>query len=265
MSNPFTANQFVQLGRIIQNLSGPANFLPNVYQEEIKNLLAQLVACDLKIARIAAKSLEGITIPAEPLGKVSSVAAGSMQLLVRGVNQAISDEAGDVRLLPLDSGGVSERLRSLPAQLALSPIQTTLQVEAVRCLECGAYRAAMVMAWNLAFDYIRQWIFDLHLTVFNNTLTSSYTKRNGKPQYEAVSSYNDFFTKSAPAERIILDVANDGNLIGGELYDHLCQYLRYRNNYAHPNFKVITRDQTNAAIEHLIDIIHDRHFVRAPI
>lgn len=182
---------------------------------------------------------------------------------MRGVAQAIAEESNSIRLLPLDTSGVSNRLRGLPLDLQLTAIQLTLHVETVRCLECGAYRAAMVMAWNLAFDYLRQWIFDLHLQRFSDALVSSYTKKNGSPIYQPIDSYECFFRKDAPSERVILDVAKDLNLTGGEMYDHLCQYLRFRNNFAHPTLKSVSREQANAAIEHLIDIMKEPIFVRA--
>lgn len=75
MSNPVVANQFILLGRIIQNLGSPAAFVPTVYKEEIENLFQQLVTCELPVSRVSAKCLEGIPILPDAFGKVSSLAA----------------------------------------------------------------------------------------------------------------------------------------------------------------------------------------------
>jgi hypothetical protein len=138
--------------------------------------------------------------------------------------------------------------------------QTALQQEAIRCLECKAFRAAIVTGWNMAYDYIRQWAFDLHLAAFNNRLTAHYVQRNGTPQYDPIADYRDFFDSQAPGERIVLDVLQLERLIGGRLHGDLCKYLRDRNEVAHATGKSPTATQANAYIEHLIDILVGKPF-----
>lgn len=260
MSEPIIAHAYIYLGKLIQFLTDAAGPVQNEYVRRLEELSGQLTACGLNSSRSAARSIEGQTVPGDPrTGRLTRESASHYGSLMRAIDQAVGAEATGIMLLPLDVKGVSPRLRSLSTDLMLTNIQKTLYAETVRCVECGAYRSAMVMAWNLAFDRIRQWIFDKRLGDFNADLISRYTK-NGSPQYSPIADYDDFFDKGAPGERIVLDIAKAASLIGGEMYDHLCQYLRFRNNYAHPTLRTISRDQTNSAVEHLIEIMLDRTF-----
>ena len=64
------------------------------------------------------------------------------------------------------------------------------------------------MGWNLAYDCIRDWLFSNHRANFNASLVATY-QRKGQPKYEPIASYDDFFSKDAPAEREVLDTAKD--------------------------------------------------------
>ena len=125
--------------------------------------------------------------------------------------------------------------------------------EVIRCIECGAYRAAAVMGWNLAYDYMRTWILD-------NNKQSDQNKGLAKvcPGKSLITEYGDFFPRDAPSERHIIDAMfhkDAGPIIGGKLHDRLLQYLYDRNDYAHATGKAASAAKTNAYVEHLIDII----------
>jgi hypothetical protein len=66
---------------------------------------------------------------------------------------------------------VSSKLIELKCKLA-DPEQMIFLDEAITCLRAGAYRAAVVMGWNLAYDHVRRWVFKNHLPAFNAELTS---------------------------------------------------------------------------------------------
>jgi hypothetical protein len=83
--------------------------------------------------------------------------ASDLRTLIVIASETITGAAESRLTIALDTGGVSAKLRSLPQQLTnltnLNPAQTDLHAETTRCLECGAYRSAAVMGWNMAFDY----------------------------------------------------------------------------------------------------------------
>jgi hypothetical protein len=180
---------------------------------------------------------------------------------------ALLREAGKIDVLYLSVSDVSERLRGLPDTRRLSDAQEELFDETVRCLECGAYRAAAVMVWNLCYDIIRHWIHgdQERLDKFNDFLESSYRRRNRDrndigPKYSQIVDYDDFFSSKAPSERDVVDTAQSSELIGGKVADRLRECLRDRNDLAHPSDKTITSIQANALVEKLIDIVQNKPF-----
>jgi hypothetical protein len=185
-----------------------------------------------------------------------------LRSLIGTAHEQIVGAAAARLTIALNTGDVSDRLAKLPEQLArFNKVQSGLLYETQRCLETGTYRAATVMGWNMAFDYIRQWIFDNHLTDFNTVLTANYTNRKtGNPVYERIGDYSDFLKSDAPGERVILDTCNSGGKIVGNCYEDLKGYLRQRNTYAHPSEKQPTPTQVNALLEHLVDLISGAPF-----
>lgn len=162
-------------------------------------------------------------------------------------------------MVELKTTDVSDKLRALPTKLMMTPNQQHLLDESIRCIECEAYRAGAVMGWNLAYDYIRQWVFNNRLADFNGSLIILFPRRL------PIADYSDWFSKDSPSEREFLDVCShqqmtNGPIIGGELFDHLTQYLRYRNKYAHASETLPSADKTNGYLEHLIDIITNAPF-----
>jgi hypothetical protein len=168
---------------------------------------------------------------------------------------AIIAEADNRPTIALEVGVVSKRLRDFPGLLPpgkqLTDAQKELLREAIRCIECRAYRAGAVMGWNLAYDYIRRWVFSTKLADFNKGLARVC---GGSV---SITDYEDFF-EVPPTERQVVDAMADpgtGPIIGGKLRAHLVQHLDYRNKYAHASEKTASAHKTNAFIENMIDII----------
>jgi hypothetical protein len=200
-------------------------------------------------------------------GVLPEYTAADLCKLIVVAHETITGAAESRLTIALDRGGVSTKLRSLPQQLIdlkmtnLNPAQTGLHAETTRCLECGANRSAAVMGWNMAFDYIRQWVFDNHLAPFNAALTANYVnRRNGNPIYDPITDYADFLKSDAPGERIVLDTCNSAGIITGNVCEDLKSHLRQRNSYAHPSGKEPTAIQVNAYLEYLVDLISGRPF-----
>ena len=193
----------------------------------------------------------------------NSLASGpqlELATIARTIIESLHHETSDKIVIVLDSSAVAESLKKLPERLQfLTEAQTQLRQEVIRCLECGTFRAAIVMAWNFSFDYVRHWVFSNHLVSFNKTLTTTYmTKRGGQqaPVYDKIIEYPDFWeARPAPGERIVLDTCESANIITVKAYDSLCEFLRRRNDYAHPNFKSPDVDLTKGYIAELLSVI----------
>jgi hypothetical protein len=201
--------------------------------------------------RLTAQTANAI-MPAAHAMDLATVASGILETSDRQVQKR--------RFKTLDIEGVSHKLRALGTQRGkLDPTQKHLLEEAVLCIECGANRAAIVIGWQLAYDFIRRWIFNdpARLQAFNLQL-ATYTNRGGSRLYHDIVDYEDFFAgKRAPGEAIVLEICTDVQppFINGNIYDNLSLHLRKRNEFAHATDTQPSKHQANAYIDDLIDII----------
>lgn len=185
--------------------------------------------------------------------KMKEEVAHKLRVVVDCVHDTVKTQTKDQRIVLLLSSSVSSKLKDYARRGSLTPRQTYLYNEAVLSIETGAYRSAVVMGWNLAFDIIREWVFGdpVKLAAFNAYL-STLVNRAGNPLYDPIVQYSDFYEIS---EKVILDVCKGANLFGGNLYDDLRGYLRQRNSYAHASDFHPTVSQANGIIDHLIDAV----------
>lgn len=264
MAEPIKAGTYVRLGEIVHYLRTVANTEPSPFVEHVRKLLAELESCGFHSTLAAAQQFLGMEVPADPTsGRVSYPVNLQFGMIAETVCKVLYSQADNRQTIALDPSEVTKRLRDLsallPAGSLLNDAQKELMDEAVRCIECGAYRAAAVMGWNLAYDYIRRWILGSgRLNDLNRGLAKVC------PGKTPIAQYEDFFDKDGPNERSVIDAMahqESGPIINGELRDYLVQYLRYRNKYAHATEKTASAAKTNAYVEHLIDIITSPPFV----
>lgn len=257
-----TLSQVAFVGRLMQALKDS----PRTAEEAnalIDQLIAQLEGVDLPYTRGVAKQLvhfKGATLSRyQPNTGLSSSVDLELTTIARTVITALHHEAEEKRALILDSSAVAKSLRSFPDSVdpQLTPTQTLLHREVILSLESGAWRAAIVMAWNFAFEYVRHWVFSHHLAAFNRTLTTRYTiKKTEEPCYKEIVEYSDFWEgPQPPGERIVLDTCEFAQIIPRKPYDSLVEALRRRNEFAHSNFTTPDVDLTRGYIAELIRII----------
>jgi hypothetical protein len=253
MAGTFQLANFVTLGQQLYVLMNPQN--ANVVAEEIGKFRQSVKACGLHRTDTAADSLSQISsIPFDFRGLISETARLQMKAYMEPIYRTLYAEVNEQVAVAVNIGIVSQQLRQLPINRSLTPTQIDLVTETVTCIECGAYRAGMVCGWNLAYDIIRQWIFDNHLTQFNAALLANYTRKGGVPLFDPITDYEDFFS-GKPDERTVLDTCYQVGLFGEKIRDALRFYLRRRNDYAHASFKSPSADQTNAFIKDLLDML----------
>ncbi len=253
--------KFVYLGQQLWFLLHPEDANVNGYFIGIRDFIETLVGCGLPQTRQAANTLASIhtiySIPGSQ--RIDQTGVNYFQAMMAPIRDRLIAEAGTMEVVAVKSGEVSQQLRSLPAIRALNNTQQELLTETILCLEAAAYRAAIVMGWNLAYDVIRQWVFDKHLAAFNQALASYLQQRCAR--YSPIQNYEDFF-KGEPGERTVIDTCFRANIpIGGKLRDNLHQHLRRRNDYAHRSFTAPTPEQANAYIHEMIDIVTCPPFV----
>ncbi len=130
---------------------------------------------------------------------------------------------------------VDKLLRGLPSQLSIDADKVYLE-EALTCFRHGAFRAAAVMTWNLAYDHLCKVIIadPQHLTAFNAQLPKSFPKA----EILAINTRDDF---EALKESQVLQVAKSANIISGSVHKILKEKLDRRNIAAHPSGVLVSR------------------------
>jgi hypothetical protein len=256
-----TALDYVTVGQIISVLRKARYTRALDYASEIDKLLDWLERCEFQATKAVAEGLKAATIP-ETLGIITDSAARELEAMVSVIARALEHESTTRQVVVLNTRGVSQKLRNLGSNIKLNATQVHLLDETVRCLECAAYRGAAVMGWNLAYDFIRRWMWDdtTRRGSFNAKLTSLNTKA-GVPVYASgLATYDEFYTlKPFLGEREVLELMRDAGLLSG-VYEKLATYLKDRNSFAHANDLVPGMYQTNHYLEQLVDIITSAPF-----
>ena len=261
-------SSFARLGEQLHALTIPISNAGDA-NNKIEVMLATLEPLDLPHTFGTAEQLR--TFQQSQLRKLqdSNSLPNAVQLelssIARTLVQSLHHEASGKQAIVLDPSAVADSLKKLQDRLQfLTETQTHLRNEAIRCLECGALRAAIVMSWNFAYDYVRHWVFSNHLAAFNQTLTTTYLTTSGGqqvPVYSEVNQYYQFWeARPAVGERVFLDTCDKAGLIKGKAYDSLVEFLRRRNDYAHANFKTPDIDLTKGYIAELIGVITSEPF-----
>lgn len=248
MDDPILMSVPISLGINLERTARFPKISASEVEEAVQELLGALRQLHLDHSREMAVPLE-MLFPIEEMQDPRQFLDAYMDAVVRSVNI----ESETRRMIVLRSADVSPKLREFGMR-TLTDVQSRLLDETVRCLEVGAYRSAVVMGWNLVYDYVRQWVFDHKRDELNAELTSKYKGAT------ALNTYSDFFAKNAPSEHQILE-ACAGRVLGTRITDPLKTLLRERNDYAHSNFHDPTLHQANYFIEQCLKVVNGPPFL----
>ena len=171
------------------------------------------------------------------------------QLIKQGTGYRLS---GPVRrALDAKLGGdpttvaVAKALADLPMKLPNLAEQEFL-TEALRCYRARAFRASIVMAWNLAYDHLVRWVFaDAgRLASMNSGISTKYPKK-------AIS-----LQKLEDAEELkeseFIEAARTGRILDKNTTQILKEKLGRRNMAAHPSRVNISQHSADDMITDLV-------------
>lgn len=121
--------------------------------------------------------------------------------------------------------------------------------EALICYRHGAFRAAIVMCWNLAYDHLLDYVLTKHLPAFNTRLPirCSHLAKKG---ITSVTTRDDF---SEIKESEVIDICRSANIITADVYKILDAKLGRRNSAAHPNTIKFLQPQADDFISDLVN------------
>jgi hypothetical protein len=137
-------------------------------------------------------------------------------------------------------------LLELPAKIPDLAERSFLD-EGLRCFRCKAFRATIVMTWNLAYDHLCRYILNApsRLTDFNRQLPKIFPKSR-------ISSVNIRNDLTDLKESEVLQIYWSANIITNDLFKILKEKLDKRNTAAHPSTVEIA---PHTAEEYVIDLI----------
>jgi hypothetical protein len=144
---------------------------------------------------------------------------------------------------------VTQMLTDLPSKVPDVAEREFLD-EALICYRYGAFRAAIVMVWNLTFDHLLNYILQNHLNDFNKQWPVSFAKQNQKARVQAISSRDDF---GELKESEILTICKSAAIITPGQYDILDEKLGKRNTAAHPSTTIISQITVEGVIDELVN------------
>jgi len=119
--------------------------------------------------------------------------------------------------------------------------------EAIDCFEISAYRASVVMVWNLTIDHLFAYILKHKLTEFNGALALNTDKRI---KITTVIDRDDF--NEIPENKFI-EFCRTAKIISNDIRKILDTKLGIRNTYAHPSNLVIGESKAIEFIEDLVN------------
>lgn len=141
---------------------------------------------------------------------------------------------------------VMEDLADLPAKVP-SLAERTFLDETLTCYRHKAYRAAIVMAWNLAYSHFLHWVLSDagRLTKFNAAIKTRYPKSSA-----VITGYDDF---EQLKEFEVIEVANSASLVNSGIVKIMREKLGRRNTAAHPSTVKIIQSQADDVITDLVN------------
>lgn len=126
------------------------------------------------------------------------------------------------------------------------PAQRTFLAETLICFKDQAYRAAIVMAWNLAFSDVIDRILAKDLDRFNLQRTKAF------PKTKEVAKRSDFEDLK---ESTVLEIARGAGILSASSFKILDEKLGKRNTAAHPSVVVVSSVTAEEVIQDLVENI----------
>lgn len=124
------------------------------------------------------------------------------------------------------------------------PSEHAFLTETITCYGHGAYRAAIVMMWNLAYSHLCDLIYARELSVFNAQLAKML------PKADEVVKRSDFEDLK---ESKVIEVARGAGIISATTAKILREKLSKRNIAAHPSPVKVTAVTAEEVIHDLVE------------
>ena len=145
---------------------------------------------------------------------------------------------------------IDQLLRNLPSRVP-DLLEREFLDETLNCYKSKAFRAAIVMAWNLAFDHLCNYVLNKKSKEFNAQYPLRFPKLYAKAKMQAVASRDDF---EELKESEVIEICRAANIISAGVYKVLNEKLGKRNSYAHPSSLTVS---AHTAEEVILDLVNN--------
>jgi hypothetical protein len=143
---------------------------------------------------------------------------------------------------------VSKILSDLPVKIP-NVDQRTFLTEALKCYKVEAYRACVIMTWNLAYAHLLDWILSdqTRLDRFNAAISKRYQKMTALK----ISTYDEFLDELKESQ--VIEICNSASLFNSNIFKILKDKLDRRNIAAHPSSVVVVQSQADDVVTDLVN------------
>jgi hypothetical protein len=152
----------------------------------------------------------------------------------------------EAKYLKRQSSLVASTLLNSLSDKITSAHQKTFLAETLNCFAVGAYRASIVMAWNLAYDHVCTYILSNRLSDFNLQLN----KIHSKSERSQIGSRVDF---EDIKESRVLEIGRGAGIFPASMFKVLKEKLEKRNTAAHPSDMTISSIAAEDVIFDLVE------------
>jgi hypothetical protein len=143
---------------------------------------------------------------------------------------------------------VTDLLAKLPSSVPDLAERTFLD-EALVCFKHGAFRAAIVMAWNLAYHHLCDHVLKKELARFNAQWPLVFQGHH-KKGIKAVAKMEDFSDELKESE--VVEICRSAGIISKDVHKILKAKLDRRNSAAHPSTVKIDQLQAEEFIDDIV-------------
>lgn len=143
---------------------------------------------------------------------------------------------------------VRNLLASLPERVP-NLAERVFVKEALDCYSVKAFRAAVVMAWNLAYDHLCAFVLAHHRDEFNARWPLRFPDLHKKARIKTIEKVDDF---AELQENEVILICRSAGLISADVERTLARGLGRRNSAAHPSGVAIEQLQAEECIDDLV-------------
>jgi hypothetical protein len=141
---------------------------------------------------------------------------------------------------------VDAMLQGLPGKISDEAERLFLS-EALTCFRSRAFRATIVMTWNVAYDHLLNWIMASHLPAFNAAIPRKFPKKASV----TITAKEDFSEEFKEFD--VIELCGIAGIIPSNMKKILNDKLTRRNLAAHPSLVEIKQYQAEDAISDLVE------------